>query len=388
MSDELVDEFHEITKTDAAASEACTRSATFALGLCIVLFVLGTSWAHRPSELALEHYVYFRYNLALAVERLDESPIWKTYKASNPLAEATPIVKLPTETTKTISRTSAPVEKAQKQSAMPKEIPKFAQRPAAPTGFAVSATEVFKMPEISWIIDTLRNLNNSELLTNSRDYSNFFNFSIAGWAQKRGDLIYRNAIDSSCATKEIEVPHENKTRRNFVPEIDSDVLLECLTLEDVRDLDQFERPVMTNPDQIGGHVGREIDIAPGSLPREPYMASLVSQGLLFFVLMYFAAFTRESTSSKSFPAPGTLFGAFSKSRWTLFTMALGLCTPAAASIWVAIESKRPVLWAGAGLTLIVVWWIATLLKRNSYWAILWKRTPSSLQQPIDAPLSS
>jgi hypothetical protein len=370
VSDELGNESNDATKADTTASEACTRSGAFALALTVVLLVLVRSWANRPNETALAQYLAYRYDLALYVDRLDVNPVWKTYKDSNPLAEFTSLSRLPNRIPLVSSSAATPVETTQKHLATTKPIHTSDGRPLPPTGLTATVTSEVEMTEISGLVDVFKKLNDSKLLTDSRRYSNFFDISITRWAQRRGDLIYRNAIVSGCAKKEIEVPNKGKVSEGFVSAIEADVLLECLYLSDVRDLAQFEQPVMTNPDQIGGHTGRDIDIAPGALPRETYTASLVSESLLFFVLIYFGAFAKEATLSKSFPVQGTLFGAFSRSQWTLIAMFLALCTPFVASLAVAIESKRPLLWVGTVLLAIVVCSIVITLNRKSYWTRL------------------
>lgn len=363
MADEVGNESNDATKADTTASDACTRSGTFALALSVVLFILLTSWAHRPSEVALAQYLAYRYDLSLYVERLDANPVWNTFKKSHEV-EDTPIGKLPNNVS-VISQGSptAAVEKTTEHPAIPHPPPGW--RPQPPTGLTV--TQQIEIPEISEIVDIVKRLSDSKLLTESRRYSNFFSFSIERWAQRRAGLIYRNSVNFGCATNEIEVPHKGKTSDEFVPELNNDVLLECLYLGDVRELSEFEQPVMTNPDQIGGHIGRDIDIVPGALPREPYTASLVTELFLFFVLIYFGAFTREATLSERFPVQGTLFSAFSRSRWTLSGMFLALFTPVFASLAVAIESRRPWLWVGTVFILIAVCSIFSTLNRKSYW---------------------
>lgn len=368
MADEVGNGSNDATKADTTASDACTRSGTFALALSVVLFILLTSWAHRPSEVALARYLAYRYDLSLAIERLDTNPVWNTFKEAHGI-ENTPLGKLPNSVS-VVSQggPTAAVEKTTEHPAIPH--PPLGWRPQPPTGLAV--TQQIEIPEISEIVDIVKRLNDSKLLTESRRYSNFFSFSIGRWTQRRADLIYRNSVNFSCATNEIEVPHKGKAPDEFVPELNTDVLLECLHLGDIRELSEFEQALITNPDQIGGHTGRDIDIAPGALPREPYTASLVTELLLFFVLIYFGAFTREATLSERFPVQGTLFSAFSRSRWTLSVMFIALYTPFFASLAVAIESRRPWLWVGTVFILVAVCSIFSTLNRKSYWTRLKK----------------
>src|SRR5215472_8919487 len=100
------------------------------------------------------------------------------------------------------------------------------------------------------IVDAFRSLNDSTVLTLSRTVSNFFNFSIARWAQRRSTLMYGNAITGVCSVSRLEIPAKHPTSPEYVPEMDEKALLGCLTLKDVRDLAQYEYPTMSNPTQI------------------------------------------------------------------------------------------------------------------------------------------
>jgi hypothetical protein len=358
------------TKVDTTASQACTRSGAFALVLSAVLFVLVASWVHRTSETALAQYITYRFNLQMTIERLDDNPVWQKFTKSNGTIVSTPLAQLPSH----IASVPDTAEKKPSKRVVRKSqiAVKASRRPSAPT--ELPATITIDIPEIPALVDSIQALNNSYLLTESRNYSNYFEISIAHWVQKRKDLIYRNALVSHCTTKMIEVPHENQVPVKFVPAIDSDVLLTCLNLSDVRELVEFERPEITNPDQIGAHVGKDIDILPstlpGTMPRDPYSASLISNVFLFFVLMYFAAFAQEAILSERFPVRGTIFGAFSRSRWTLLVMLVALCTPFIASLAVAIESRRRLLWTESVFILLAVISILVILQRKSYWADL------------------
>lgn len=365
MPDEPQNEANDTSKTDSSASEACTRSGTFALTLSVVLFALVPAWVHRPSEIALGRYLDYRFALASDIERLDANPLWKIYKDSNPLAESMPLSRLPSQVSWVFRSNSSDDGSAQKKPSQLRPTDPTDRRPPPPTG--LTATTIVDLPEIPALLETVKQLNNSDLLTDSREYSNFFSFSIARWVQSRNNLIYRNAVVDGCATRAIERPHKFSFSLVYTPEIEPEVLLACLKLTDLRDLAKFEQPVMTNPDQIGGHIGRDVDLSPGSLPRAPQTATLVTQALLFFVLIYFGAFTNEAILSQSFPAPGTLFGAFSKSQLTLRVFAFGLFIPPVASLSAAITSKRLLIWLGTICICVAVRSIFITLNCKGYW---------------------
>ena len=142
------------------------------------------------------------------------------------------------------------------------------------------------------------------------------------------------------------------------------------TLVDVRELARFEEPALSNPDPIGGSSGREIDLSPGALPREVYAASLVSDALLFFVIIYFGAFVREALISTGFPVPGTLFSAFYRSRLALVVMIVAFCAPVVSSVGLALVSRRWTLWGLSSLVLFADVFVLVELQSRSYFSPL------------------
>jgi len=254
-----------------------------------------------------------------------------------------------------------------------------ARSPAAPTGLVVSTAVV--IPEIPRILAAFKTLNDSFLLTEARGYSRFYDWSIIRWVNRRGYLIYRNAVQHGCARNEIYMPTKGDVSTSFVPEVNPEVLLDCSTLGDVRELAKFEQTTLTNSDQGRDRVERDIDLSLGALPRQLYPASLVANTLLVFVIVYFAAYAREASSSKGFPAPGTLFRAFSRSRWTLAIMFLALWIPFLASLLLAITSRRWPL--GFESTLVfgaVALAYVNLQKRKFFGALIpprWRRSQAS-----------
>jgi hypothetical protein len=65
-------------------------------------------------------------------------------------------------------------------------------------------------------------------------------------------------------------------------------------------------------------------------------------------LLYLGAFAREAVKSPNFPAPGTLFGAFRRSPWTLVVFFVALWTPLTTSL---VRRETPRLCRGGGKSL-------------------------------------
>lgn len=344
---------------EAVASQACTRSGTFALLLAVVLFLLSTYWIQEKKSLAAGQYVMYRQNLVLHLTALDEDTFWQGYLQSNPEAESRPLSSL-FHVTGTMTIPSKPIQSekgADRAGAAPRPpvtpppalVPKRgAQRkeqlpPAPPTG--ITATLSYsngEIPGIAQVREDLEALNDSKLLTRARQSSNFFEVSIVRWVSKLSTIIYGNAARGVCFAAVIELPAKSKPA-HYTPQFDKKALTDCLTLKNVRDLGAFETPTWTNPDSMARRAAQDVDVSPGSLPKDPYMATITAQLLLFLVLTYFAVFVREAASCDTFPLRGTLFGAFSKSGWMIVVFLLALWTPFAACCAVLVTSAMATL---------------------------------------------
>jgi hypothetical protein len=139
-----------------------------------------------------------------------------------------------------------------------------------------------------------------------------------------------------------------------------------LTLKDLRELAEFEYLTMSNPTQLGGHIGREIDFSPGSFPRDLYAGSVLAESILFFVVVSFAAFSSEAATNETFPAAATLFGAFSKSTWQLCVFYLALWTPVVACCAIAFTSAKVIIGVGIIPVLLCTLSAQRALERRSF----------------------
>lgn len=430
MQDETAGSARTPTKVDIAASAACTRSGAFALALSTVLMLLVPYWNQLPAANALSDYIIYRFELTVDLDRLDRDPFWQHYEAANPNAESVGIGKLPSQVPYSPPSNPSPSGAAPENS--PGNLPKSAPRksrppsdpsdnlpgpsvsgeayvpddevaqapvspgcpggpslpkgvrvpvcPGVPTLSAPTVTINYSVPELPDIISVLKGLNKPDLLTKGRFYSNFYDFSIERWSQRRAALIYQSVIAGTCLPKAIEEPHKGPPPNNFVPEINADALVNCLSLKDVRELAAYELPIIENPDQIGRGIQRPIDVGLSALPRGIVPASIVAEALLVFALLYFGVFVREAAASGAFPAAGTLFGAFSRSRFALSVMMVLIGTPIASSFAVAVASDRWFLYAGILSVALATWFIFTELHQKGYFNRL--KPPERLKRMI------
>jgi hypothetical protein len=308
--------------------------------LSVALLLMVSPWLEQPNYAALRLYLAYPLSLASEVDRLDDDPLWQKFKAAHESADSMSIQEL-LEASVVVSESKAPDTPKSKRTPNLRHPPisgGVASRsiPAAPTGLSVSVSE--HLQQMQTIAEMLKGLNDSDILTHSRRVSNFFEFSIVRWVQKRNGLANRNQIETSCFAQYLGAPTQGYKPSDFIPALQNDGMLKCLTLRDVTELAHTELPAFTIPPQLGERVGGQIDVTPGSLPHDLYAASVLAQLLLFFVMTYFCAFASEAASSPGFPAPGTLFSAFSRSRSTLFIFSFATFVPLLASTLVCWSS--------------------------------------------------
>jgi hypothetical protein len=320
---------------NAIAYDACTKSGAWIMLLTAGLGLLIPYWRNRPAELAAGRYTALRENLTILSNTVQADPLWQKYVADDAGAESASIADL------LKVRISGP--KHESLDSVPAEIPIPKPRstqhavPNPPT--ELTATIYSGLNGIHELADALVAANDSGILTESRKFSNFYNFSIVEWTNRRNALIYRNEILGKCVYPQPSGSAAPLDPNYGVPPVDRDGMLQCLTVSNVKELAEFDRPVFSNPAETAGRIQKEVDLNPSSFPRDLATATVLAEVLLFFMLTYFGAFVRQVCQSGSFPAPGSLFKAFSDSRWSLLVLFVSIWLPCLASVCVAYFAR-------------------------------------------------
>lgn len=347
--------------------------------LAAFLIVLVPYWQDRPRQIALAHYVTYRTNLAEKINSLDTDEAWQQFLASHnrDVVESMSLSALSNVIVSDEASQATVIEPAQsaKPSIPPPANNTILAPPSAPTNlrasFAESINTVFAM------IALLNKLNDPRLLTQSMRESNYFSVSIMKWGDERNLLITHNMYHHLCNHASWVVPTlplGSPVPDYFAPLLDKKAMLDCLTLADARELSAFELPAFPNPFQADGRIQKDLDIRPGTLPADLFTASLCVQFLVAFALLYFSVFAREAILSDTFPANGTIFGAFSRSRGTLLSMLLALFAPLMASIAMSIVSRRVWLLLVNVPILGAEVFAYRVLQGKSYFSSLYQRT--------------
>ncbi len=245
------------------ASEACTRSGAFALLVSVLLFVLCAYWQGKKADEALNGYISHRLNLAMFFEELQNDEIWKKYLESDPDASQKPVAQLvdakavitqplknellnqPDAKTgsglNSILKPNPPAEISSPQKGHhPKPVRPLP--PLAPPTLSATSVSIIELHQMPFIVDAWKKLNDSDLLTRSRGTSNYFDFSIAKWANRRGSLMYANVVAGVCKASELEVPYHFFKPERYVPRLNDEALMNCITFQNLKELSSLELP--------------------------------------------------------------------------------------------------------------------------------------------------
>jgi hypothetical protein len=341
--------------------------------LSLALVSIIPYWTERREQAALQTYIELRLSLALAIDDLDGNAFWQEYKNQHPGVESLPLKELANIIVPVARAGSPPVKLPSNTSAgTPKSPTTPVGPPTPPTGVTLNAP----LYEADFIGDVLKELNDKKLLENAEKASAFYTISISRWlvkrhnvlrrANPRGQVISGQAIDQS---------------EPFLYEVDVDSLLNC-NLNDIHELAYYELPKIEEDVKIARR-SQDVELKPGTVSADVYLVTVSAEALLLFAAVYFYAFLREGLVSPEFPARGTLFGAFSRSRGTLIVFVIALFVPVIACGAVALASKERPLIAGPCLVAMPILGILIALQRRSYFTSLLSR-PSALARTTDA----
>jgi hypothetical protein len=233
----------KVDEIDKIASEACTRSGAFALLVSVLLLLLCVFWQNLKTDQALAGYIVCRQTLAMWLDELQKDKSWQKYIESHPDAEEKALadvihaqvpITFPTASPKT--ETSKPEELPHSANPKPRRPNSSHLPPAAPTVLSITAVGMVDQYEMPNIVAAWQGLNNSERLTKSRGSSNYFALSIVKWANRRGNLIYSNVLSGMCRATELEIPRKGLESEQYVPRINDEALMNCISLRDLREL--------------------------------------------------------------------------------------------------------------------------------------------------------
>ena len=196
--------------------------------------------------------------------------------------------------------------------------------PLAPIQGLRLETPINQLFEIS---DTLKKLNESELLTLARNYNNDFNFSIFKWENLQYRLLLSNSDDTAWADWDVVSSDTKREKSN---------LLDLLTIDDIIKLAKYEYPEW---DKVESMIEKsKINIPSFSQKYRIIDASILIEIVILISIIYFWVFLVEAILSSNYPETGTFFNAISRTTISKFYFFCLLLFPAVISVLVGIKS--------------------------------------------------
>jgi hypothetical protein len=160
--------------------------------------------------------------------------------------------------------------------------------------------------------------------------------SVYKWTTLLNQLIFRNmSRRARLAGRPGDGVYWGGTRDLPLGLLLADQAQNVLTLADVRRLADYELPDVNEVERIIAERGRVTLPTTAAMPLSLSTGViLVEFGLLLF-LNYFSLFQQEAQRSERFPARGTLFAVFSRTRASRTLLVSYICIPATAAILLA-----------------------------------------------------
>ncbi len=366
---------------DAVTSQACTRAGAFALLISLALVSLSPNWIRQQNLIALGNYVTLRAELNITVEHLGQNPYWKIHLSKVPNAESQPLKQL-LEVAIEMVGVGRSIKLDAGASSGATSTAGIAPRLEAPKNMRLMTNIV----EIFDIVEILKNLNDSSLLTRGRNASSLADYSIYRWALKRNSMIQGNQTATPWLMEKFSPPALKRSQQlpeGYVPSVPSEDLINYLTVNDVRELAKSMPPIFDDGIRVADVREAPVEVSPGALPKNLFWATLSAQLLLAFVIAYFAFFMREATSSAGFPAPGTLFGVFSRSYGAQFVFVAAIAAPLLASVVVAVVSEEWMVRLATGFILAASAYVFTVARRAGLCPCARGEDATSLRKGLD-----
>ncbi len=267
------------------------------------------------------------------ITKLDADPMWKAFKASDLGKEASKawtLAQLLGYRVESSFAIEIPESSAKESLESHDKSERDPRLPTAPNAVGISKRVL--IGPLHSLAEMLEKLGDGDLLAQARHYSFRYNRAIFKW----GNLLFQ-LVRGSIETSEQDFNRYRSKESYYVPTYSRDILLNNLTLPEIRTLIIFEMPRSSDIDDFYKDnakvtlpwIGMPLGLASGTL--------FVEIGLLISTI-YFWLYYREAQLSNNFPAKGTLFGVFFRTRFSIIMFELFVAIPAIAASLLAFRS--------------------------------------------------
>ena len=343
-------------------SQACTRAGLIALILSMVALTLLQPLKRERWVEALGKYINHRIQLKEGLEELENDDCWKVFKANEngKTAVSFPILKF-RNIFCSYAGTKTKFEIVDNPPSLldpyggilrfnPGKRKSLGEKgPPPPENLRI----LTPLTAGRKIITAITVLDDNKVLRLARGASNEVNFSIYRWEELRWVLLRKKGtpliagnnlgitidrdvpsdkgVSTTGITSDKDVPSDKRT----------DSFLKDWTLEDLRQLSRFEFLGLEEFTTLTRGLVLNFKWIPLSLlPSSMLMA--IQIGLLFCVV-YFWLFQNEAKHAENFPAPGTIFCAFSRSRISRILFLTFVALPSISTGIIAANAEKEII---------------------------------------------
>lgn len=380
-----------VSDVDQKCAEACTRSGITILILALISITLMVPLEKGKNLEQLSRYLLLRDNLSDSIEELELNQCWISiknseygeaaenewtiatlnyYRCTSPPSKVTGKPKPGTADTEPESPAGNFVERSVRN--LPADLliqtkkqldqitshhevgsgfRNFVERsvvlvpPSAPTDIHLE----FGLQSAFDIADTLNKLVDRDLIEGARKSNYTYDRLVYRW------IVYANQLSRDnqgiyLASNGLLVPYNPvaylKSKREFIPPSDEDYLWKTLPLRDVKLLSKYKAPDAKDV------IALLSDVSKVNLPIANQQFTLLKTAIALQLLMlvcmgYFWLFQQEARVAASYPARGTIFGAFSRTRTTRILYILLVSFAPLSSIALSISAWKEthiILW--------------------------------------------
>lgn len=330
-------------------SEACTRSGTLMLIFSVVAFAMLGAVESAINLNALARYVSLRDSINNALVNLSEDRCWQALRESSHGAAADSewsIAELAEHNCSTSNPTVVRAAPGEEKATLHVRIEQSV--PAAPT-----ITTVTPITSIVEIAEAMRSLGEARLVERAKAARYNFAWSIYRWEMLRFKLHEVNRKRTLEVASVVDGPPQMEFYLTETGQIRPESWENYLTLADIRLLAESERPDSVHIlEYFEKKRAFQVPAINQSLPVKS--AILVVQFVLLMSVMHFWLYFAESRNSQPFPAAGTLFAVFDRTKATRAIYLALIATPLIASAALAVSSFEVTHWGIVPATCIGV----------------------------------
>ncbi|WP_447968037.1 hypothetical protein [Nitrospira sp. M1] len=343
-----------IPELDLRCSVAGTRSGIIALLLSMLAMSLVPALQGVKALNALEEYVVLRANLELAINLFEGTPCWRQIRGSEIGQKAAKVWNLDefvdhpfpcfgdlpssASSNSDLKKKKEVIPQILKEDDATKLRDSLAPLPK-PTGFRVQVQKSEPLYSLKLVNLALDNLDNQNLLEKAKSVASYkLKHSIIRWETLRTRLILKKVEGFVKYEFKKESAKSSHLTSSYKFSMSGAKHSEILTYETARQLAKYEVPDMKLIDEIREQKAW-VRLPRNPLLLQPAVGATFLEFSMFLSVAYYWLILQEARQSKFYPAPGTLFRMFSRTRFSQSIFLIFVLLPCVSAIILAQESN-------------------------------------------------